>query len=303
MVNKITNFKVNRLIIAYLFISPFFILFLSFGVFPIIQSFYMSFRQNITVSRSVFVGLENYMELLQDKLFLKAAFNTVVIWIFAHLILLPGSFLFAYLLNNVITTGSGFFKSIIFTPAVTSTVAVALIFVTFFGNKTGLVNYGLRALHWNTIDFKGSNGIWLKPMIISLFVWRWFGYNTIIFLAGLSGIDPTLYDYAYVEGASRRQVLWFVTFPLMKPIFFFILFTSIVAGLQIYEEPYILAVNDIDHNLPGGLGFQGLCLAPYLYYHGFALWHFGYASSIAYIVVILAVVASAVSRKFFETDY
>jgi ABC-type sugar transport system permease subunit len=292
-------FRVQKLTVAYLFIFPFFLLFAVFGAFPIIYSFILSFCQSKGVGKIQFIGLRNYLNLFQDNLFWKALWNTAVIWIISHALILPGAFLLAYVLDSVIGKGSRLFQTIFFTPMVTSSVAVALVFMTLFAERFGLINYIIRLLGGSPISWYGGTGFWIKPMIIILFTWKWIGWNIVIYFSGLQGIDQELYDCAHVEGANKAKILFSITVPMMKPIILFSLILSFIGGIQIFDEPYIL--------LPwtgplGGTNYAGLVLARYLHFRAFSRWHFGYGAAIAYFIVFLIAFLSALNTRLFGSE-
>ncbi len=293
-----SGFDTRKHLVAYAYVAPFFLLFSVFMAFPIFQSLYLSFTYTQGYRDITFNGIDNYIQLFTDRLFWKALYNTAFIWIFAHALILPGGFLLAYTINHVIRRGKGVFKAVYFTPMVTSSVAVALVFMTLFGRNFGLINYVLNLAGFETVNWLGGAGYWIKPIIVIVFAWKWIGYNMIIYIAGLQGIDQALYENAYVEGANKAQIMFRITIPLMKPIIFFTLFLSFIGGLQIFDEPYILLQSS--GAMGGGTGYEGLVLARYLYHQAFTRWNFGYASAIAYFMVGLIILLSATTQRFFR---
>ncbi len=286
--------------IAYLYILPFFLLFFIFGVFPIFNSLGLSFTRQITIGTTKFVGLRNYARLFSDELFVKALTNTLIIWLTAHAVVIPGSFLLAFALHHMIEKGSGFYRTLFFTPVVTSSVAISLVFLTIFGKQFGILNQFLNSLGIPIIDWFGGRGQYIKPIIVTIFVWKWLGYDMVIFLAGMQGIDPTYYECARVEGAGVGTLLTKITIPLLKPIIVFILIMSFIGGLQIFDEPYILLSKTGE--MGAGTNYAGLVLSRYLYYLAFSRWNFGYASSIAYFLVAFIVALSALSKRLMKED-
>lgn len=284
--------------VAYMYVAPFFIFFGVFMAFPIFQSLYLSFTYSQGYQNLTFIGLDNYKNLLSDRLFWRSLYNTGFIWILSHLLILPGGFLLAYAINNVIRRGKDVFKAVFFTPLITSAVAVALVFSSLFGRNFGLINYAITLFGGEPVNWLGGSGVWIKPIIVLLFAWRWIGYNMVIYIAGLQGIDGALYESAYVEGATKLQMMFRITIPLMKPILFFTLFLSFIGGLQIFDEPFILLQNT--SGIGAGTDNQGLVLARYLYYQAFSRWNFGYASSIAYVMVLIVIFLSTITRPFFR---
>jgi ABC-type sugar transport system permease subunit len=287
--------QVRKNWVAYLYISPFFILFAIFGFFPIVYSLYLSFTRWTGHGPMVFNGLQNYSQLLGDSLFWKSFWNTIIIWVAAHIPMLLIALVLAFILNSGLVKHRHFFETLYFTPMVTSTVAVAFVFMTMYGVRFGLINFFLKTVGLPIIDWWGGTGFWIKPAIILMFIWRWTGWNMVIFLAGLQGIDPELYDAAKIDGASYPQLFRYISLPLLKPVILFSLILSFVGGITIFDEPYLLTWM----RTLGGTNYAGLTLSLYLYNEGLVRGHLGYASAIAYVVCALIVILSLVSLKFF----
>jgi cellobiose transport system permease protein len=287
--------EVRKNWVAYLFISPFYLLFAVFGLFPILFSFYLSFTSWPGHGPIVFRGLQNYIELFQADLFKISLANTVIIWVGAHVPMLLIALILAFILNSGLVKYQNFFKTLFFTPMVTSTVAVAFVFMTFYGERFGLVNYGLQQVGLPNIDWWGGTGFWIKPAIIILFIWRWTGWNMVIYLAGLQGIDSELYDAAKVDGANQVQIFRYIALPLLKPVILFSLILSFVGGITIFDEPYLLTWM----RTLGGTNYAGLTLSYYLYNEGFTRGHLGYASALAYVICAIILILSVVNMKFF----
>ncbi len=283
--------------VPYLFISPFYIVFLVFGLFPILFSFYLSFTSWAGNGPIVFRGLKNYIELFQADLFWISLSNTVIIWVAAHVPMLIIALILAFTLNSGLVRFQHFFKTIYFTPMVTSTVAVAFVFMTMYGERFGLINYFLQSIGLPTINWWGGTGFWIKPAIIILFIWRWTGWNMVIYLAGLQGIDAELYDAAKVDGAGFWQLFCYIALPLLKPVILFSLILSFVGGITIFDEPYLLTWM----RTLGGTNYAGLTLSYYLYNEGFTRGHLGYASALAYVIAFLIIILSIVNMKFFSS--
>ncbi len=175
----------------------------------------------------------------------------------------------------------------------TAPVAVALVFSTLFGVRFGLFNWVLTGIGLPPIDWWGGTGQWIKPAIIILFIWRWLGWNMIIYLAGLQGINPEYYEVAAIDGANLRQVFFHITLPLMQPIILFTLVLSTVGAMTIFDEPYMLV------GVTGGANQAGLTAALYLYNNAFQFAHFGYASANAYVVSAIIVLVSVFNIRVF----
>ena len=281
--------------VAYVYISPFYILFAIFGAFPILFSFFLSFQEWRGNGPMEFIGLENYARLFQDHLFWVSFWNTAVIWIAVHVPMLTLALILAFILNSGMVKFKEIFKTLYFTPMVTSSVAVSLVFTTMYGIRYGFINYVLRSIGLPRIDWWGGSGFWIKPAIILLIMWRWLGWNMVIYLAGLQGIDTELYEAARVDGANYPQIFWHVTLPLLRPVILFTVILSFIGGITIFDEPFLLTTNQ---GL-GGVNNAGLTLAMYLYNQGFVHGHLGYAASLAYVICALIVTLSVLNLKFF----
>ena len=278
----------------YLFISPFFILFAIFGVYPIGYSIVMSFFRWTMAGPGDFVGIRNYVTLLSiDPFFWKAMVNTFWLLIFGsltqHFIAIP----LAITLNTPRLAGKEFFKTAFFVPFITSTVAATLIFSQLFDNNFGWINYIINFFGFENIRW--FNQEWpAKIMIATLINWRFIGWNTIIYLAGLQTIPLELYESARIDGASRWQQHMKITLPLLIPIIFFSVTLSIIGGMQIFDEPYVLMGG---YETMGGISNTGLTSAYYLMFTGFSVTRFGKASAVAWLLFIVIVVLTIINRR------
>jgi cellobiose transport system permease protein len=287
---------INRNRVAYAYISPFYILFAVFGAFPILFAFYLSFQRWDGLDDMQFIGLGNYAHLLADQIFWKAVYNTLFIGIIAHIPLLLIALILAFIINSGIVKFKDLFRTVYFLPAITSSVAVSIVFMTLFGVRAGLVNYFLSFIGLPQIDWWGGTGQWVKPAIIVLFIWKWVGWNMVIYLAGLQGISKDLYEAAEIDGANIRQIFMRITLPLLKPVILFTLIQSTIGALTIFDEPYMMV------GTSGGTDSSGLTLMLYLYREAFEYVHFGYASSIAYLISAFILIIAALNMKFFGKD-
>jgi cellobiose transport system permease protein len=277
----------------YLFISPFFILFAIFGLFPILFSFYLSFHKWDGIGEMTFAGLDEYVYLLHDADFWKSIANTLEIWIMSTIPMLFIAMLIAFLLNSPFVRFRTFYRVIYFLPNVTSIVAVAIVFGTIFGDNYGFLNFVLKSMgadpvHWLSSPFT------LKVAIAVMVIWRWTGYNAIIFLAGLQGISQELYEAARIDGATMMQTFARITVPLLRPIMLFTLITSTIGGMQIFTEPQILTNNT------GGPGHGGMTIVLYLYQQSFLNHMFGYGSAVAWGMFVIIALFSLINWKVLQ---
>ena len=281
--------------VAYAYIAPFFILFVIFSLFPIIAGFALSFYRWDGMSAFHFVNFENYGNLLKDILFWKALGNTLLIGIVAHIPILFGGLILAYILNSKLVKGENIFKTIYFMPMVTSSVAVSIIFQQLFSNNYGLINYFLSFFGMNGVNWLGGDGSLIKVAVIVMFSWKWIGWNMVIYLAGMQGISQEVYEAAKIDGANHSQTILKITIPLLKPIIIFTLIQSTIGMFNLFTEPFILT----NSSWTGGINNGGLTLMMYLLNKapqgGTA---YGYASAVAYAITAFIILISVCFNKW-----
>lgn len=289
----------------YLFISPFFILFVVFGLFPTLFSFYLSFQtwqQTSGLGTMTFNGLENYtFTLLQDDWFWRSVVNTLVLGVFG-LLIQPIAIVLAFAIQTSLKRFVPLVTALYFLPYITSSVAVALIFSMVFSRDAGLLNAGLAAL--NGVPLLGAmipdgNVNWLgdpatiKPAIALVVLWRYLGWNVLLILSRMQSIPSDLYEAAKVDGATVRQQFWFVTLPQLRSMIFFTVTLTIIGQMQLFDEPFILVGNE------GGTAQSGLTVAMYLYNTAFEYGDMGTASAIAWILFAFMLVLSILNNRVF----
>ena len=274
---------------AYAFISPFYILFLIFGLFPILWSFYLTFQDWNGLSPMQFIGLRNYTALLRDSTFLEALQNTTFYWIVDIIFIISLALIFASLLHNKWLKGGKAFRVILFLPYVTATVAVGLVFNMIFDFNSGLVNSVLKSINITPQPWLNSTELSKVPVMI-LNVWRVMPWYMLILFSGLQSINPEFYEAATVDGANPIQKLFYITIPILSPILFFCFLTETIESFRIFTEPYILT--------NGGPGASSLSIVLYLYQNGFQIFKMGYASTIAYALTFILLVISIAQVMF-----
>jgi cellobiose transport system permease protein len=279
--------KKKEALAGYLYISPFFILFAIFGLFPILFSFYLGFQKWNGFGEMEFVGLRNFNLILTDPLFWKSLSNTMIMWVMGTLPQLLIGIILAYALNSAIIKYKSVFRVSIFMPYVTSTVAVAIVFGIMFNDQPfGLFNilvgwFGIDPINWTTSEWG------IKIAISTMVFWRWIGYNTIIYLAGLQAIPNELYEAAKIDGATTRQKIQYITIPLLRPIIILTVFTSTIGALQLFTEPLILIGRTYRE--------EGLTVVLYLYREAFTNMAFGTASATAIILFVIIIIISSIN--------
>ena len=267
----------------YLFILPFFILFLVFQLIPTVWTFYISLTNWRGIGDPVFCGFENYRKLMLDNMFWDALKNTVVYWLTGLVLILVFAVLIANLLNSELLHGRVFFKTVTFLPNICAAIAMGLIFRMLFDENTGLINEALQAVGGKRIPWMTSTEYSKLPVII-LNMWRNTPWFTMIILSGLLNISRDYYEAATVDGAGRWKQFWYITMPSLKNILFFCSITLTVDSWKIFNESYILP----------GQGTSNTSLFQYMYESGFNIFNMGFASAIGVILIIILAVLSMV---------
>lgn len=286
----------NRLkVIPYFYIAPFFILFSIFLLYPIIDSFYISFHKQQGISTPTFVGLKNYINLLSDPRFKNSLLNTTIYALGSLFIQVPIAFIIAYVVNSKLVpspNAKSLYRLAYFTPLLTSTIVASLMFGILYDYDSGLINNYL--MRWFGEDVKVG---WLrdssvvKISIIIVIVWRFVGLISLYFLAGLQNIPRELDEAAAIDGANWWTTLTRITLPLLRPVILFVTIQAINGSYQIFAEPYMLT--------GGGPSDKSLSMVHYLYQTGFSQFNLGYASSIGYTLVLIIVTLAVLNLRFF----
>jgi len=275
----------------YLFISPFYILFLLFGLGPILFSVVVSMFDWRGVRSGDFIFLDNYITLLKEPNFYKALGNTVYIWFGTVPVMIFLALLFAVLLNSKAVRWRGLFRTVYFLPVVTSLIITGLIFASLFSTSYGLANNLLVSLGLEPIQWL-SDSRYMKMILVLAILWRWTGNDMVIMLAGLQSIPVEIYEAARVDGANEAQNFWYITVPLMVPVILFDLIISTIGTFNLFEEPYALFGG------PGG-GVRGSALVTglYLYSNAFVNARFGFGSAIAWVLALIIFSLSMIQLK------
>ena len=255
----------------WLFLAPFLLL---FGVYPIAFSFYMSLHDWDPVrglASARFVGLDNYLFVLADEWFHQSLISTAWLALASgvpqHLVAIP----LACFIDSRLRRTRDWLAALYFLPYVTSTVAIAIMFTALLSRDFGMVNLLLESI---------------------VVFWRFVGFNTLLYLAALQGIPRELYEAARLDGASAWQRFWHVTLPMLKPVAFFAVTLSIIGGMQLFEEPFVLSGGR------GGPDQAVMTTAIYLYRSAFEFSDFGAASAMSWILVLLMALLSALVTRW-----
>ncbi|MCR5252211.1 MAG: sugar ABC transporter permease [Treponema sp.] len=271
------------------FVAPASILIFIMSFYPMVQSFILSLKSGMG-NNLQFSGLRNYMRLFQDEMFMAAVKNVFIYFVFQVPIMLFLALILASILNDPKLKYKGLFRTLVFLPCATSLVSSALIFKSLF-SLDGLVNvlfvkWGILDEAFNWLD----DPIWAKVVIILTITWRWTGYNTVFFLAGLQNIDSSIYEAARIDGANPIQSFFKITLPSLKPVILLTAIMSTNGTLQLFDE--------VRNLTGGGPGNATLTISQYIYNLSFRFNpQFGYAATVSYAILILVAVLSFVQLK------
>ncbi|ULH14185.1 sugar ABC transporter permease (plasmid) [Deinococcus sp. KNUC1210] len=297
--------RFQRRYAPYIFISPFFILFAIFGLFPIVFSAYLSLHEwqpAAGLGSMKFVGLRNFTDNLTDPTFWQSLKNTGIIALESgipqHVIAIPLAFAIHMGLKRV----KGLMTALYFLPYITSVVAISVIFVTIFSWQYGVLNVLLTWLHHipligglfpaEKVNWLG-NRAFVQPAVASVVVWRYVGWNVVLYLSGLQAINGDLYEAASVDGATTFQQFRSITLPLLRPIMFVAITLTLIGNLQLFEEPYIIAGDS------GGIGNVALTTVMYMYrtYNFYS--DAGLAAAMSWLLFILIGALTLINNRVF----
>jgi cellobiose transport system permease protein len=287
--------RLDTRVTPYVFVSPFFLLFLLVGMFPLGYTAWVSVHQwGLLSGQGEFAGLENYRRVLDDRYFWNALRNTISIFLLSSVPQVLIALGLAGLLDTQLRV-RGLWRMGVLLPFVVAPAAVALIFGNVFGDRYGLVNellqgIGLDPIRWH-VDTLASH-----VAIASMVNWRWTGYNALIFLAAMQAVPRDVYESAALDGAGRVRQFVSITVPLIKPTVLFVVITSTIGGLQVFAEPRLFDTQGL-----GGSDRQYQTLTMYLWELGWRVRDLGMASAVAWllflIIVAFAVLNLVLSRK------
>jgi cellobiose transport system permease protein len=278
----------DRRVAPYAFISPFYLIFATFSLFPILYTAYVSLHDWHIFGDREWVGPQNYVDLATDPRFSRAVVNTLSIFVLSTVPQLLLALALATALHHRMLKGNQLFRIGMIIPNITSVVAVAVIFESIFGFNFGIVNVtldavGLDPIRWQTNRFASHFAI------ATMVMWRWTGYNALIYLAGLQSVSAEMYEAAAVDGASGLQRFLHITIPALRPVIIFTVIVSTIGGLQLFAEPLLF---DVGPGVRGGSDRQFLTLMLFVYEQAFREFNLGYASAIAWLLFLICVVVA-----------
>lgn len=241
-----------------------------------------------------FIGFANYARVLQAPLFWKAVWNTLLFVILAGPLCIGVSFGAALLLNSRLARFQGFFRTILFAPVVTTVVAVAVVWRYLLDARLGLINHVLKALSLPTIDWLGDP--WFAiPALVMMTIWKGFGYNMVIFLAGLQNIPASQLEAAEIDGAGRWGRIMNVVVPSLAPTFVFAMITTAIGYGQLFAEPYVMT--------EGGPLHSTYSVVMMMHEEGFRWWTLGYSAAIAFTSFAGILMASLLVRLILRKGF
>lgn len=279
---------------GYVFIAPFWLVFLTFSIYPVALTFYYSFTNYGGSGEPELVGLANYTRLLADTFFIEAFINTIKIWGVNFALQMGLALLLALLFSDLRLKlkGLSFFRSFFYLPNLITISSVALLFGILLDWQHGSLNMILLKLGLISDPINWLSQPVTAQLSVSLILtWMWFGHSFIVVMAGVSGISTDYFEAALIDGANRWQIFTRITLPLLKPILLYIMITSLIGGLQLFDLP--LLITDGIGSPDGALNTMVL----YLYNQAFKYNNYGYASAVAYGLFLITLVFSAMIFK------
>jgi multiple sugar transport system permease protein len=276
-----------------LFITPTLVLLITFYILPILLAFGISFTDmNLKgladFSKIDFIGLENYSELFSDPNFLKAVFNTFYYVIFGVPLVIVFSLGIALMLNSGQSKIYSAFRAVYYAPAITNTIAVAVIWTFLYNSHYGLFNYIIEWLGGEPIMWL-SDPKYAKFSLIILAVWKAIGINMLIFLAALKGIPKSLYEAADLDGANGWNKFIHITLPQLKFSMFFVVTTTLIGWMQFFEEPFVMT--------EGGPLNSTISMSLFIYKNGFGRSKFGYSAAGSFILFAMIIAITLIQFK------
>ena len=287
----------KRSTVGYLFILPYFVAFFIFHLYPIIFTFGLSFQRPVSLIENEFAGLENYIRLMQTEIFRRAIWNTWYIWLVNFIPQIGIALFLAVILSNPITRGREVLRTLYFLPNLVTAASIGVLFAVLMDWRFGTLNQMLigiglieEPINWLIMPLVAQGTVSFIQW------WQWFGYTTIIFMAGLTAINGDLYEASYIDGASPIQVFFRITLPLLKPTMLFILVTSLIGGMQIFDIPRVLT------NGRGAPDNALTTMVLYLFNQAFRNFNTGFASAVAVFLFVMILVVSVFLYRFMNRE-
>ncbi|AEV28421.1 permease component of ABC-type sugar transporter [Sphaerochaeta pleomorpha str. Grapes] len=261
---------------GYVFISPFFIIFLIFIFYPALYTLFLSFKKWDGLTSPAGFGSFNFRRLIFDKVFYLSLGNTFRIWVCNFIPQMLSALLLSFFFTFNKVKGMKFLRAAYYLPNLITATSVGLLFNLLFNGKKSAVNQILASLGISGAPFSFFNSELFTSSLVSYIQWwMWFGYTTVIIMAGITSIDAAVYEAARVDGATKMQTYLHITMPLIRPTLLYMTITSIIGGMQLFDVPVTLS------NGMGDPRKAVLTTPMYLYNQGFASHNYGYASALS----------------------
>jgi multiple sugar transport system permease protein len=278
---------------VFFFLAPALVAIGVFFFIPVIAAFVLSFTDfDIYALGSLdfarFIGLRNYAQLIGDPLFWKALKNTLYFLLLGGPLSIAVSLAAALMLQSKLVRFKGFFRTAYFAPVVTTLVAVAVVWRFVYHPRFGILNYVLTLLGIGAIDWLGDSR-WAMPAIILMAIWKNFGYNMIIFIAGLQNISDELYEAASIDGAGTLRKFASITVPMLAPTTVYISIITMIGYFQLFAEPYVMT--------QGGPLNSTLSIVLLMYQQGFRWWNMGYSAALAFVLFAFILAGSLLQSR------
>ena len=278
---------------AWMFLSPALGLIGVFFFLPVVAAFLLSVTDFdiyavADLSNTRWVGLDNYAALLRHPVFWTALKNTFYFALVGGPLTVAVSLGAAMLVNARLTRFRGFFRTVYFIPFVTTLVAVAIVWRYLYHPEYGLLNHLLGLAGIGAVNWLGDPR-WAMPAIIVMAVWKNFGYNMLIFIAGLQSIPAELYEAAELDGAGGWRRFRHVTLPMLAPTFFFVGVVTMIGYFQLFAEPYVMTA--------GGPLKSTTSLVLFMYEEGFRWWRMGFAAALAFVLFLIIMAWTAIQLR------
>lgn len=287
---------------GYYFLAPAMVVLGLFFFAPILAAFVLSWTDFDIYAladsgNARFVGWDNYRRLLGEPLFWQSLGNTLYFVGIGGPLTVVVSLSAALLVSSTLTKLRGMWRVIFFSPVVTTMVAVAVVWRYLYHTRYGIFNYALESIGntrigtWfniTTVDWLGNPHTAMLAIVL-LAVWKNFGYNMVIFVAGLQSIPEDVYDAARIDGAGNWHTFWNIKLPLLTPTFFFVGVTTMIGYFQLFAEPYVMT--------QGGPMHSTYSVVMYMYEEGFRWWNVGFASAIAFVLFLIVLAATLVQIR------
>lgn len=289
------SYSINRRFIPYLFLVPSFLALILFSFIPFLQGLYFSLTRYPLLRGPEYIGLANFTRLANDPLFLASLRNTLVYMVATVVLRVIIGLALAVILNNRLP-GRVLFRAIFYLPVIAPLVTVSVVWRIIFDTYSGVLNAGLDVFGIAPVPWLTST-TWAMPAIIIMSVWKTFGWNIVVFLAGLQSIPTSLHEAALIDGATHWRSFVHVTLPLLRPTILLAVVTSTINASQVFDQVYVMT--------GGGPGYATMTLGQMVYTAGFQDYEMGYASAVSVVLLLITLIFTMVQFRSFgqEVEY